>query len=66
VTEPSREITIAMLRPKAQVSTYIDNSGKESQITPGVQEPIRPKKTVPAATGTTNGVVPSANSTSQK
>ena len=48
VNEPSREITIALQRPRAQISTYVDNEGKESQMTPGVQEPIRPKKPVPA------------------
>ena len=54
VNEASREITIAMERPKAQISTYVDNSGKAAQITPGVQEPIRPKKPV-AAGGSTAG-----------
>jgi len=49
VTEPSREITIAMIRPRAQVSTYVDNTGKPAQLAPGVQEPIRPK------TGTASG-----------
>jgi len=44
VTEPSREIVISMIRPRAQVSTYIDNTGKAAQIKPGVQEPVRPKK----------------------
>lgn len=47
ITEPSRQIVIAMERPKAQISTYVDNSGKESQLNPGVQEPIRPKKATP-------------------
>jgi hypothetical protein len=74
VTEPSREITIAMQRPKAQISTYVDNEGKESQMTPGVQEPIRPKKTVPGTapaapstptTGTTDGASSSPSSNPQ-
>jgi len=43
VAEPSRQITIAMIRPRAQISTYVDNQGKPSQLQPGVQEPIRPK-----------------------
>ncbi len=47
VTEASREITIEMLRPRAQVSTYQDNSGKPSQMAPGAQLPIRPKKATP-------------------
>ncbi len=54
VNEASRTITIAMQRPKAQVSTYVDNDGKPSQMQPGVQEPIRPKKAAPA-TGTNAG-----------
>jgi hypothetical protein len=49
INEPSREITISLLRPRAQISTYVDNSGKPSQMAPGVQEPIRPKKTSPSA-----------------
>jgi hypothetical protein len=47
VDEASREITIAMIRPRAQISTYIDNSGKPSQLQPGVQVPIRPKPATP-------------------
>ena len=43
VDEASRQITIAMIRPRAQVSTYVDNQGKPAQLQPGVQEPIRPK-----------------------
>jgi hypothetical protein len=57
VNEPSREITIAMIRPRAQISTYIDNQGKPAQLQPGVQVPIRPK---PAATGN----APSSSGTS--
>jgi len=51
VNEPSRSITIAMIRPRAQVSTYVDNEGKPSTLQPGVQEPIRPK---PATSSTPN------------
>jgi len=72
VNEPSREITIAMQRPKAQISTYVDNEGKESQMPAGVQEPIRPKKAVPATipaapstTGTTSGASSSPSSNPQ-
>jgi hypothetical protein len=52
ITEPSRAIVVSMARPKAQISTYVDNSGKDSQINPGVQEPIRPKK--PTSSNTPN------------
>ena len=51
VTEPSREISIFMLRPQEQVSAYEDNSGKASARKPGVQEPARhtaPAKNSPA------------------
>lgn len=53
IDEASRAITIAMIRPRAQISTYIDNEGKPAEIQPGVQEPIRPKPaTSPATPGT--------------
>lgn len=43
INEASREIVISMARPQAQISTYVDNSGKPSDLKPGVQEPVRPK-----------------------
>jgi hypothetical protein len=43
INEASRQILITMARPKAQVSTFVDNNGKPSDLKPGVQEPIRPK-----------------------
>jgi hypothetical protein len=43
INEASRQILIPMARPKAQVSTFVDNNGKPSDLKPGVQEPIRPK-----------------------
>jgi hypothetical protein len=42
VTEASRQIPVTMLRPREQVSTYVDNDGKASSRKAGVQEPIRP------------------------
>ena len=42
VNEPDRAIEIKMVKPRAQVSTYVDNSGKASTRTPGVQEPGHP------------------------
>ena len=52
ISEPNRAITIEMERPKAQVSTYVDNSDKLSQRKPGIQEPVRPpKKSSSPATG---------------
>jgi hypothetical protein len=55
VSEPERAITVEMQRPKAQVSTYIDNSDKQSQRKPGIQEPVRPKKPASAPAGSTTG-----------
>lgn len=54
ITEPSRSIVIPMARPKAQISTYVDNSGKDSQMKPGVQEPIRPKKSTSSTSPSTS------------
>jgi len=54
VKEPSREISISMIRPQEQLSSYEDNQGKAATRKPGVQEPIRPTtpatKPVPPAT----------------
>jgi hypothetical protein len=50
ISEPNRQIQITMVRPQAQVSTYIDNTGKSAQVQPGVQEPVRPKKSTAAPT----------------
>ena len=47
IDQPSKEIAISMLRPRAQISAYEDNSGKASERKPGVQEPIRPTQTTP-------------------
>jgi hypothetical protein len=55
VNEPSREITISMIRPRAQISTYIDNEGKPSQLQPGVQVPIRPKPATSASPPSPSG-----------
>jgi hypothetical protein len=42
VDEPSRQIAISMIAPRAQVSAYQDNSGKASDRQWGVQEPKKP------------------------
>ena len=66
VNEADRKIVIAMIRPQAQISTYVDNEGKPSQINPGVQEPIRPKKaTTPSGSSTTSGSSSSSGSKPQ-
>lgn len=48
VNETDRAIQIKMVRPRAQVSTYVDNSGKAAEVKPGIQEPA--KTTTPPAT----------------
>jgi hypothetical protein len=42
VKDPSKEISVAMVRPREQVSSYVNNDGKAATRKPGVQEPIRP------------------------
>lgn len=42
VAEPTRQISVALLRPQEQISAYEDNTGKSSTRAPGVQEPVRP------------------------
>jgi hypothetical protein len=49
VSEPSRQISVAMLRPQEQISSYENNEGKAAERKPGVQEPIRPTTPPPAA-----------------
>jgi hypothetical protein len=67
ISEASREITIAMIRPRAQISTYVDNQDKPSQMQPGIQQPIRPKKTTPAPASSSTPAPPdSSSSTSSK
>jgi hypothetical protein len=47
VKEPTRQITVSMVHPKEQLSSYQDNEGKAATRKPGIQEPVRP--TTPAA-----------------
>ncbi|HEV2708631.1 MAG TPA: hypothetical protein VGU67_00320 [Edaphobacter sp.] len=58
IDQPSKEISISMLRPQAQISAYEDNSGKAAERKPGVQEPIRPKPATPAETPAQSSPVP--------
>jgi hypothetical protein len=44
LTPEGKELTLKLDRPKAQVSTYVDNDGKGSQTQPGVQERVIPAK----------------------
>ena len=64
VNEASRQIVISLLRPRAQISAYIDNSGKPAELKPGVQEPVRPKaKPATPSTPATTPLTPPANTT---
>ena len=47
IDQPSREIHIDMLKPREQVSAYVDNSGKASSRKAGVQE-AEPRAKTPA------------------
>jgi hypothetical protein len=67
ITDAEKQISVKMLRPRAQVSTYVDNNGKPAQVQPGVQEPHRPapsaaKPSSPAPQGA--GSVPATSTTS--
>jgi hypothetical protein len=70
VTEPSREISISMIRPQEQISSYEDNQGKAATRKPGVQEPIRPttpaKPAPKAAPSATPPQSPNASDTTPK
>lgn len=50
VDEASRMIEVKMLRPRAQVSTYVDTRGQAATRPAGVQEAAPKKTTTPAAT----------------
>lgn len=48
VDQPTRQIDIVLLAPRAQISAYQDNGGKAAERKPGVQEQIRSTPTPPA------------------
>lgn len=43
LTSDSKEMLVKMQRPRAQVSVYEDNDGKNAQVKPGTQERVIPK-----------------------
>jgi hypothetical protein len=59
LTDAEKDIHVKLLRPRAQVSSYVDNDGKPSQMKPGVQEPHRPAP-APQASGNSS-TQPSSN-----
>jgi hypothetical protein len=58
VDAATKEIAIALLPPRAQVSAYTDNEDKPSQRKPGVQEPIRSKAPGVPPAGSTSPATP--------
>ncbi len=63
VNEPSRQISVALLRPQEQVSAYEDNTGKASNRKPGVQEAVRPDTQKQPATPPKSPPPPASNAT---
>ncbi len=67
VNEASRQIVISLLRPRAQISAYIDNTGKPAELKPGVQDPVRPtpktKPSTPTTPSAPSSAAPSASAT---
>jgi hypothetical protein len=63
VNGPSASMTIKLLRPRAQVSAYVDNQGAASQRAVGVQEPHKAKPPVAPAATPPSGDAPASKST---
>jgi hypothetical protein len=70
VSETSRAITVSMVHPQEQLSSYQDNQGKAATRKPGVQEPVRPTKPAvkpaPSAPATPQQPPPNAPDTTPK
>ena len=66
INEASRQIVISVVRPRAQVSTYIDNQGKPAEVKPGVQEPVRPKPAAGAGSSSGSSATPNSSSSGAK
>ena len=66
INEASRQIVISVVRPRAQVSTYVDNQGKPAQMKPGVQEPVRPKPAAGAGSSSGSPATPNSSSSGTK
>jgi hypothetical protein len=49
VDGPTKLLEVKLLRPRAQISEYLDNDGKSAQVKPGVQEPPHPVTPIPQA-----------------
>ena len=66
INEASRQIVISVVRPRAQVSTYVDNQGKPAEVKPGVQEPVRPKPAAGAGSSSGSSATPNSSSSGAK
>ena len=66
INEASRQIVISVVRPRAQVSTYVDNQGKPAEVKPGVQEPVHPKPAAGAGSSSGSPATPNASSSGTK
>jgi hypothetical protein len=51
ISGPTKFLDVKLIRPREQVSQYQDNSGKASEVKPGVQEPPHPVLTNPKPAG---------------
>jgi len=58
VTAEGKEVLVKLQRPRAQVSTYVDNGDKPAPVVPGVQEHVVPKPGATGSTGTTGPTTP--------
>jgi hypothetical protein len=58
VTADGKEVLVKLEKPQSQVSTYVDNTGKAAQVTPGIQEHVVAKPGATGSTGTTGPVTP--------
>ena len=65
IDQPSKDISISMIHPQAQISAYENNEGKAAERKPGVQEPIRPKPAAQPSPGAppASTTTPAQNST---
>ena len=53
-----KEIQVKLLKPRAQMSAYTDNAGKDATVKPGVQEPNRPSQQQNGNPTTPNNNIP--------
>jgi hypothetical protein len=68
INEVNRQIVISLIRPQAQISTYIDNTGKPADLKPGVQDPawLTPKSKPATSATPGTSTAPSASAPAAK